>query len=174
MCETCKTRGLDRRAFLSTLAGAGASALAMPALASGHADAIVLSCMDFRLVDDLVAYLDDASGMKNDYDHVVLAGASLGAVHEAFAKWHDVFWDHVGLAVKLHSVHEIIAVDHRDCGAYKLALGEDAVNTPEKETAAHTTILTQFAAEAKKRFPDLEVKGYLMALDGTVEPIALG
>jgi carbonic anhydrase len=171
MCQSCQSRGLDRRSFLATIAGASVSTLALPALASGKAKAIVLSCMDFRLVDDLVNELDEVQHMKNEYDHVVLAGASLGAVHEKFEKWHEVFWDHVGLAVKLHSVEEIIVVDHRDCGAYKLALGAETVDTPEKETEAHKTILATFAAEAMKRHPELGVKGYLMALDGSVEKL---
>lgn len=179
MCQTdktCQTHGhLDRRHFVKLMSlGAGMSlvSVASPLRASGTAKAIMLSCMDFRLVDDLVAYMDGHE-MHDEYDHVVLAGASLGAIHEKFADWHQVFWDHVGLAVKLHHVEEIVVIDHRDCGAYKLALGADSVSTPELETAAHTAVINTFAVEAAKRFPELKVKAYLMALDGSVEPIAI-
>jgi len=179
MCQTdktCHTHGnLDRRNFVKLLSlGAGISlvSVASPLRASGKAEAIMLSCMDFRLVDDLVAYMDGHK-MHDEYDHVVLAGAALGATHEKFAEWHQVFWDHVGLAVKLHHVEEIMVIDHRDCGAYKLALGEDAVSTPELETAAHTAVINTFAGEARTRFPDLKVKAYLMALDGSVQDIPI-
>lgn len=156
--------------LMSLGAGMSLVSIAAPLRASGKAQAIMLSCMDFRLVDDLVSYMD-GHALHDEYDHVVLAGASLGAMHEKFAAWHQVFWDHVGLAVKLHHVEEIMVIDHRDCGAYKLAYGEEAVATPELETATHTRVLAAFKEEAGKRFPELRVRGFLMALDGTVEDI---
>ena len=172
MCRdpACKGHPINRRAMLSLAAAGALSAVGLPAAASGKAQAIMLSCMDFRLVDDLVKHMESVS-MHDEYDHVVLAGASLGAVDPTFETWHQTFWDHVGLAVKLHKVEEIVVIDHRDCGAYKLALGEEAIATPEKETETHMAVFARFAAEAKSRYPDLTVRGYLMALDGTVVAI---
>jgi carbonic anhydrase len=172
MCPSCETRHLDRRGFFAGIAAATATTLAAPAFAAGKADAIVLSCMDYRLVDDLIVQLDVIKGMKDNYDHVVIAGAALAAVGEKFSDWHEVFWTHVGLAIQLHGVHQIIAVNHRDCGAFKLGLGPETIDTPEKETATHTEVMKTFTAEARKRYPDLTVKGYLMALDGSVEELA--
>lgn len=169
MCRTCAD--VTRRHAMGLMAGGLTLAAGLaPARASGKAQAILLSCMDFRLVDDLVAWMD-GQGLQNEYDHVVLAGAALGAVHPGFEAWHKVFWDHVGLAVKLHGIKEIVVIDHRDCGAFKLAMGTGAISTPTLETATHTHVFRTFAAEAGHRFPDLTVSGYLMALDGTVEPL---
>lgn len=168
MCQlsTCPHGLPDRRQFLAGIA-AMTGAQALPAMASGHADAILLSCMDFRLIDDLAILLNQMQ-YHDAYDHVILAGAALGAVHPQFEAWHQVFWDHVGLAVTLHGVREILVIDHRDCGAAKLALGEAAIADPVAEMAAHTAVFTQFTTAAHDRFPELQVRGFLMNLDGTV------
>jgi carbonic anhydrase len=165
-----------RREFLrlATL-GAGAAlfmAAAPRAQASGKAKALMLSCMDYRLVDDLVKFME-AEGLRDEYDHVVLAGASLGAVSDKFKDWHDTFWQHLDVAIKLHHIEEVIVIDHRDCGAYKLALGAEAVATPELETEAHTKAIAEFAAQVKAKHDTLSIKAYLMALDGTTETIAV-
>ncbi|PZX51660.1 hypothetical protein LX76_03011 [Cereibacter changlensis] len=171
MCQlsTCPHKGPDRRGVLAGLAAMGA-ALALPAQAGGKADAILLSCMDYRLIDDLAIMLNQMQ-YRNSYDHVILAGGALGAVHPQFAAWHPVFWDHVGLAVKLHSVHEILVIDHSDCGAAKLALGEEAIATPQKEMQAHAAVMDQLTQAAHERFPELRLRGFLMTLDGTMERI---
>lgn len=166
---------LSRRQFVRLASlGAGCAIVAGvgadPAQANGSARAIMLSCMDYRLVDDLVNFME-AHEYHDEYDHVVLAGASLGVVHEAFVDWHEVFWKHVELAKELHGVTEVIVIDHRDCGAYRLALGADMVDTPEKETAAHRDTMQEFARLVAERHPDLQVYGVLMGLDGVGENV---
>src|SRR5438128_1006755 len=77
------------------------------------ADVLLLTCMDFRF------FLEVARRMKDTkYDHVILAGAALGAVVAAKPNWHDTFFDHVGLAIKLHQIETLVVMEHRDCGAY--------------------------------------------------------
>lgn len=180
MCD-CHARfagrgAMGRREFI-TLATLGAGvaltmATAPSVYAAGHAKALMLSCMDYRLVDDLVTFMN-GKGLKDDYDHVVLAGASLGVVSETFADWHKTFWEHLDVAIELHHVEEVVVIDHRDCGAYKIALGEDAVSTPAKETEAHTRSLADFARQVHEHHPDLKVEAYLMSLDGHTEPVAV-
>lgn len=164
---------LSRRGFvrLATL-GAGAAIVTGigPVQANGVARALMLSCMDYRLVDDLVNFMD-AHEYQDSYDHVVLAGASLGVVHAAFADWHATFWKHLEVAKELHGITEVIVIDHRDCGAYRLALGAEAVDTPEKETDQHREHMQEFARQVSEKHPDLRVFGVLMALDGVGENI---
>ncbi len=168
--ETLSRRGFVRLASLglgcSIVTGWGRN----PAQADGIARALLLSCMDYRLVDDLVTFMQ-AHGYHDDYDQVVLAGAALGVVHAAFADWHAVFWDHVQLAKDLHGITEVIVIDHRDCGAYRLALSAEALDTPEKETAAHRDMLQEFSRQMGERHPDLQVFAVLMGLDGMGENI---
>lgn len=175
MCDNHPVLRLGRRDFVRiATVGAGATLLGCgAALASGHAKALMLSCMDYRLVDDLVKLME-ADGLHDNYDHVGLAGASLAVVHGKFAEWHNTFWQHLDVAKKLHQIEAVIVIDHRDCDAYRLALGDAAVNTPEKETQMHQLAINEFALQVRARHPELAVKGYLMALDGTAEEIVLG
>lgn len=165
---------VGRRSFL---AGAGLAAVAAPfvmspkrVLAAGVADALLLSCMDYRLIDDLVPFMNGL-GLNNKYDHVILAGASLAVVDPALESWQAVFWQHLDIAIDLHGIHQVVVVDHRDCGAYRLVLGEDAVATPEIEIETHRAMLQAFSAEVAERHPDLEIGTYMMELDGSVEAL---
>lgn len=105
----------------------------------GHeAEALLLSCMDFRFFGVIAEYMDCA-GLKGKYDHVILAGAALGAVVPAKPAWHETFDDHVGLAIQLHNIRRVIVLEHQDCGAYsKKGFGVLLPPfTEEEERAAH-------------------------------------
>ena len=180
MCETdsaCNVAAwINRRGFVRLASlGAGAAIVSGigPARANGVARALMLSCMDYRLVDDLITFMA-AHDYHDNYDHVVLAGASLGVVHPAFADWHATFWQHLQVAKDLHGITEVIAIDHRDCGAYRLALTAEAVDTPEKETAAHREHMQEFTRQVAEKHPDLRVFGVLMGLDGVGESMMTG
>ena len=63
-------------------------------------------------------------------------------------------------------------MDHRDCGAYKVLLGEDFSKDRAKETAVHAEKLRELRTRINAKHPKLEVELLLMNLDGTVEKIA--
>ncbi|MFM1856638.1 MAG: hypothetical protein RLZ83_1947 [Pseudomonadota bacterium] len=163
-----------RRRFMARL-GAGLAATAAPAwvLAKEGAhgtDVLLLSCMDYRLVDDTERYMT-GRGLRDRYDHVVLAGASLGAVTSKFPAWGQTFWDHLGVAIDLHHIRKVMVLDHRDCGAYKVILGPAHLASPLSERAAHAESLNQLRAQILARHPKLDVELLLMALDGSVEKV---
>lgn len=167
--------GFSRRAALGAIAlGGGVSLLTSftpgRALASGHAEALLLTCMDYRLVNDVTAYME-RRGLGEKYDQVILAGASLGALNDKYPAWNEAFWAHLDLAVQLHEVHRLIVIDHRDCGAYKLLLGEAAVKDPETEFKSHVKQLYALRSAVVTRYTHMEVELGLMALDGTVTQI---
>ena len=140
--------------------------------AAAHtAEAMLLSCMDYRLIDDITKYMD-GRGMTNQYDHVVLAGASLGAVTGAFKDWNKTFWAHLKIASDLHQIKKVILLDHRDCGAYKVILKADFSKDPALETRVHGKYLRDLTAAIRKRYPKLETETLLMNLDGTVETVS--
>ena len=87
----------------------------------------------------------------------------------AFADWHKTFWDNLATSIELHQIGKVIAIDHRDCGAAKIAYGEAAVADPARETETHRKALAQFREEVGKRHPNMAVETGLMALDGSVE-----
>ncbi|WP_207456757.1 carbonic anhydrase [Azospirillum sp. SYSU D00513] len=165
----------SRRDILKLAAVGGGAALlgtapGRDARAAGAVEALLLSCMDYRLVDDVTRYMDQR-GLTNNYDHVILAGASLGAMTEKKAAWNDTFWDHVAVAKQLHQIRKIILMDHRDCGAYRVFLGTDLKDDPIKEAAVHGEILAALANRIRERHADLEVELLLMSLDGTVQKL---
>lgn len=62
-------------------------------------------------------------------------------------------------------------MDHRDCGAYKVILGEDLTKDPTREKSAHASKLKELGRLITDKYPKLEVELLFMSLDGTVEVI---
>lgn len=173
---SCSASGLTRRRLLSTLAWTGGAALAGMALPwraalAAETDALLVNCIDFRLTDATTRYMA-GRGMAGKYDQLVLAGASLAAQTKKFPAWGETFWEHVKVARDLHHIHEVIVIDHRDCGAYKVVFGEDFAKDPAKELAIHARELRSLRAKLHARYPKLSVELGLMALDGNVETIS--
>lgn len=61
-----------------------------------------VACMDFRLVDDTVRFMDSI-GLNNNYDEFVLAGASLGFTQEKYPSWGQACLDHMSIGMSLHN-----------------------------------------------------------------------
>jgi len=168
---------LPRRNFLQIALLGGTATLLASMLPAGMAnaasdtEALLLGCMDFRLMDEIERYMT-SRGLRDKYDHMALAGASLGALTDKYPAWSKTFWDHVGLAVDLHHIRKLIVMDHRDCGAYKVILGEDFAKDPAKEKKVHNEKLHELARQVNKHYPKLEVELLLIDLDGTVEAIS--
>ena len=166
MCK-CK---IDRRDLAKLLAGAAGVAALPGAAQAATVDALAITCIDYRLVDDAVRFFDGKK-MTNDYDQVSLAGASLAAVSDKFPSSNAAFWDHIGIAKTLHHIRRMIVVDHRDCGAFKVAFGKAFKGDAVGETAQHKAVMEQVKAKLAKTHPDLESEFYLMALDGKAERV---
>ena len=167
-----------RRRFLQ-MATAGAVAavtaaapgtLPSRAVAAGSAAALVLSCIDYRLTSEVVAFMNGLD-LTDAYDQVILAGAALGAQAEAYPAWSTTFWQHLDLAIQLHGIERVIVIDHRDCGAYRLVLGEDLAADPDRETQVHAQWQQALRDAIAAQYPSLTVDLYLMALDGTAEAL---
>jgi hypothetical protein len=60
------------------------------------AKCFVLNCMDFRLIDDCVYFLDGL-GLNNNYDAFVVAGSSLGFTQTKYPYWQQTVIDHMKL-----------------------------------------------------------------------------
>jgi hypothetical protein len=177
-CVCIEHAAHPRRSFLKLATfGAGAALLSagLPmasASASGQTEVLLLSCMDYRLLNEIAGYMH-GRGLTDKYDHVILAGASLGALVDAKPEWGTTFWNHVEVAKDLHHITKVMIIDHRDCGAYKVFIGPDTAKDKETETRFHTEQLQKLAAALAKRYPQFGVELLLMSLDGTVEPVTL-
>jgi len=165
-------RHISRR---SLLLGTGAMALtARPMLAraaNGEYEAMILGCIDPRMQEPMRDYAV-GRGLIGQYSKFTIAGAAIGVVAPAFAKWHETFWDNLAATIKLHSIGSVIAIDHRDCGAAKIAYGDASIATPEIETETHRKAMGEFRKAVGELQPQLKVETLLMALDGSVIALA--
>jgi hypothetical protein len=152
------------------LAGIAGACLIPKTVRASTVTALGVTCIDYRLVDDAVRFFD-SQHLTNDYDQVSLAGASLAAVSEKFPSANAAFWDQLTIAKQLHNIRELIVVDHRDCGAFKVAFGKDYRGEGVAETAQHKMVMEQVKAKLATTHPDLRAQFYLMALNGKTERV---
>jgi carbonic anhydrase len=172
-CACCsdmlRTR-FDRRRFLHLTAGAGLLAT-FPSLAfgaEGNYEAMLLTCIDPRFPEPTIGYMKSRS-MVGKYSQFTFAGASIGVVAPAFKDWAPAFWQNLAASMELHHIPKVIAMNHRDCGAAKIAYGADKVANREIETETHKAALMEFRKQVAEKQPKLQVELGLMAIDGTVE-----
>jgi carbonic anhydrase-like protein len=159
-----------RRRFLQLTAGAGLLA-AFPSVAlgaEGNYEAMLLTCIDPRFPEPTINYMKSRN-MIGKYSQFTFAGASIGVVAPAFKTWAPAFWDNLAASIQLHHIPKVIAMNHRDCGAAKIAYGPEKVANAQIETETHKAALLEFRAEVAERQPKLAVELGLMALDGKVE-----
>ena len=160
----------DRRRFLQLSAGAGLLA-AFPSLAfgaTGNYEAMLLTCIDPRFPQPTINYMKSRK-MIGKYSQFTFAGASIGVVAPAFKTWAPAFWDNLAATIQLHNVPKVIAMNHRDCGALKIAYGEAAAKDKATETATHKAALIEFKKQVAEKQPKLKVELGLMAINGKVE-----
>ena len=169
-CGDLIRQRFDRRRFLQL--GAGAAVLAaFPSLAfaaEGNYEAMLLSCIDPRFPQPTLEYMKSRE-LVGKYSQFSSAGAAIGVVAPAFKDWSATFWDNLGASIQLHHIPKVIAINHRDCGAAKIAYGADSVANAQVETETHRAALMLFRQQVAERQPKLQVETGLMALDGKVE-----
>ena len=173
--HTCGCLPMSRRSLLlagsaSVLTSAFAARVARAA-DDGNFEAMLVNCIDPRFTAYNFAYMA-SNGMKDLYSHFVIAGGPIGIVSPRFKDWHKAFWDNLDVSLQLHRIKRVVALTHRDCGAAKLAFGDEKVASREAETISHGDALRTFRSEIVQRHPKLAVDLGVMALDGRVEKVA--
>ena len=145
---------------------------------------LLLSCMDLRLIDDLVPFME-GDNLNNRYDQLVFAGAALGVIQKDHASWYDVFFQHLDIAVQLHDIRDVYLMEHRNCGAYEKFLGKkgeygDSAREMRREERDHRKYAFQLrdkifehcankvAQGAQPEVWDVHVRCFLMDLRGSV------
>jgi carbonic anhydrase len=172
-CACCGdfTGRINRRGVMLGAATAGAAFALQPYFAlaaSGSYEAMVLSCIDPRMQEPVRKYLA-ARRLTGKYSQFVIAGGAIGVVAEPFKDWQKAFWDNLATSMELHNIKKVIAIDHRDCGAAKIAYGAEAVANPKVETETHRHAMAEFRRQVAQRAPKLGVETSLMALSGKIE-----
>ncbi len=169
-CADLLSRRFDRRRFLHLTAGIGLLT-AFPSLAfaaEGNYEAMLLTCIDPRFPEPTIEYMKSRS-MLGKYSQFTFAGASIGVVAPSFKDWAPAFWQNLAASMELHHIPKVIAMNHRDCGAAKIAYGADKVANRDIETETHKAALMEFRRQVAEKQPKLQVELGLMALDGKVE-----
>lgn len=124
-----------------------------------EAEGLLLTCMDFRFFLKIAELMQ---GIK--YDHVILAGAALGAVVRGKEHWHKMFLEHVQLAIDLHKINWVLVMEHRDCGAY----GQKGFRllpdnpTPDDERKVHDDQVAELARRIHITYPSLSFGALLL------------
>ena len=121
------------------VAATGAAAAFAPAMAfaaEGKYEAMVLGCIDPRMPEPMHRYTT-RQHLTGKFSQFIIAGAAIGVVAEPFKDWQKAFWDNLATSIQLHHIKKVIAIDHRDCGAAKIAYGAAKVANPKIETETH-------------------------------------
>jgi carbonic anhydrase len=170
-CADLLHGAFSRRRFLQGAAAAGAAALLSPRFAfaaEGHYEAMVLGCIDPRMPEPMRHYTARRR-LTGKFSQFIIAGAAIGVVAEPFKDWQKAFWDNLATSIQLHHIKSVIAIDHRDCGAAKIAYGADKVANPKIETETHRTAMAEFRKQVKEHHPELKIETGLMAINGRIE-----
>lgn len=145
--------------------------MALPSLAfaaEGNYEAMLLTCIDPRFPEPTIKYMEGRQ-LVGKYSQFSFAGASIGLVAPGFKTWAPAFWDNLAASIQLHHIQKVIAMNHRDCGAAKIAYGAEKVANKTVETETHKAALMEFKKQVAEKQPSLKVELGLMALDGKVE-----
>ena len=129
--------------------------------------AMVLSCMDPRFQHLVHNHLKKKK-LTGKYSAFTIAGAAIGVTHNKFKKWHKTFYDNLGTSIQLHKIEKLIVINHKDCGAAKIANQKKEFNTYD-ELKIHLESFTKIKKTIKKKFPKLKIEFYLMSLDKKVK-----
>ena len=118
------------------------------------------NCMDLRLVDDTVEYMNKHWN-KNCFDNAVIPGSSLGFLTNE--TWRNGWYQILDISIKLHHATEIFMIDHEDCGYYKEIYGQ---LPPAEMFKLHVDNLVAVGKILKERYPHIRYSGKFMKLNG--------
>ena len=125
--------------------------------------AMVLSCIDPRFQKHVYNYLKKKK-LTGKFSAFTIAGAAVGVTHNKFKKWHKTFYDNLGTSIQLHKIEKLIVINHKDCGAAKIANGKKEFS-PVNEKKIHKESFSKIKKQIKKKFPKLKVELNLISLD---------
>ena len=128
--------------------------------------AMVLSCMDPRFQHLVHNHLKKKK-LTGKYSAFTIAGAAVGVTHNKFKQWHKTFYNNLATSIQLHKIEKLIVINHKDCGAAKIANGKKEF-TVTNEKKIHEDSFFKLKKEIKKRFPKLKVELNLMSLESKI------
>ena len=128
--------------------------------------AMVLSCIDPRFQHLIYDHLRKKK-LIGEYSAFTIAGAAVGVTHNKFKQWHKTFYDNLATSIQLHKIEKLIVINHKDCGAAKIANGKKEFNSIN-EMKIHQESFLKIKKQIKKRFPKLQIELNLISLDSKI------
>ena len=132
------------------------------------AKAFLVTCMDFRFINDEMSHMKD-KGYDVNFDGFVLAGVSIGINQTKNPEWAKTLFDHIEISKNLHHIKKVVLFDHLDCGAYKTFCPGFTNEAEEREL--HVKELKIAAEKIREKFPDLKVVCKIMHINRSVEKV---
>ena len=118
-------------------------------------EAMVLSCIDPRFQPKVYKYLKNKK-LSGKYSSFTIAGGAIGVTAKRFKKWHSTFLDNLSTSIKLHKIHKLIVINHKDCGAAKIVNGKKKFNSVV-ENRIHKELFKKIKKVINKKFPNLKI-----------------
>jgi carbonic anhydrase len=128
--------------------------------------AMVLSCIDPRFQHLIYDHFRKKK-LIGEYSAFTIAGAAVGVTHNKFKQWHKTFYDNLATSIQLHKIEKLIVINHKDCGAAKIANGKKEFNSIN-EMKIHQESFLKIKKQIKKRFPKLKLELNLISLDSKI------
>lgn len=114
---------------------------------------LLIRCMDFRLRDELMNWIDESGLFEGGFDVISLAGASK-SLADGNDEIKDFFLQQVSVSTQLHQAQKVVVLHHSDCGAYAK---EFNFASKEEEKIRQIEDMNKAKEIIKGRYPDVEV-----------------
>ena len=131
--------------------------------------AMALTCMDPRFQPLVYKYLKKRN-LTGKYSSFTIAGGAIGVTHNKFKKWHTAFIENLATSIRIHKINKLIAINHKDCGAAKIA---EPNQVTTNETKIHINAFKKLKKILTKKFPKLKMEFKLMSLNRKIESLNL-
>lgn len=146
-------------------------------LSNKNPEVLLLTCIDYRFFIKIAKHMEDMK-LSGKYDHVILAGAALGALVDfppaPHLHWQQFFLEHLELAIELHKIKRVVVLSHRNCGAYRKFGVLPNKPTQKEEYDAHKAQANKLEMLIKRFHPKLIVDKFLLPLeDAPADPLRL-
>ena len=125
-------------------------------------EAMVLSCMDPRFQKPVHQHLKDKK-LTGKFSAFTIAGGSIGVTNNKFKKWHSTFWENLETSINLHKINKLIVINHKDCGAAKIANNNKNFNS-SIENSIHKKSFSKLKKTLKKKFPNIKVTFKILSI----------
>jgi carbonic anhydrase len=120
-------------------------------------EAAVITCIDFRFWQKLVAYLADRG--LTQYDLVSMAGGAKNVLDE---NTRDTIFRMLGICTEKHCIKKVVLVNHIDCGAYG---GSGAFANKDEEVKKLISDMNEAEKLILEKYPELIIEKLLMDFD---------